>query len=54
MPLNQILYIYSEGSISLTKKTDGSVRSVNNLLKELEENLLNSKFFRIDNQYLVN
>ena len=54
IPLNQILYIYSEGSLSLIKKTDGTVRSVNNLLKELEERLINSKFHRIHNQYLVN
>jgi two-component system, LytTR family, response regulator len=54
IPLNQILYIFSEGSISLIKKTDGTIRSVNSLLKELEAKLKQAKFYRIHNQYLVN
>lgn len=54
IPINEILYISSEGSISLIKKTDGTVRSVNGLLKELEAQLIDSRFFRVHNQYLVN
>lgn len=54
IPINQILYISSEGSISLIKKTDGNVRSVNGLLKELEAQLIDLRFFRVHNQYLVN
>ena len=54
IPLHQIMYIYSEGSISVIKKSDGTQRTVNALLKELEAKLAQSGFFRVHNQYLVN
>ncbi|MCP9768321.1 DNA-binding response regulator [Lacihabitans sp. LS3-19] len=54
IPLSQILYISSEGSICLIHKTDGTRRSVNSLLKDLEVKLNNGNFYRIHHQYLVN
>ncbi|AWW00463.1 LytR/AlgR family response regulator transcription factor [Arcticibacterium luteifluviistationis] len=54
IPLNDILYISSEGSYSSIHKIDGSMKVVTSILKDLEKKLSSKQFFRIHNQYIVN
>jgi two-component system, LytTR family, response regulator len=54
LSIDDILYVYSDTGITYIIKTDGRKKTVNYLLKDLEETLEAKKFFRVHHKYLVN